>query len=258
MDIKQVERLLEKYGKRLADKPELTEQDIARFRAALAEAREASEAGGKGPRTEPPQEGSRQQLVWPLVSIAGLAVAAVIVLVFVLPFAETPQRPPRLALNVQVETRWPSKTRSFNTDRGPEAPPADDLGAYTIQVSTSKPTFVHLIALLESGDLLVKQLGREHGRPVFSWRVRQEESIGEYPLWCDPEDEPDRGLLLTTHVMVVAAGEPIVQQVTDAVPHRIAAESAQDALRKLEELGQRLEAKLGCVVVVRAIEPSEP
>jgi hypothetical protein len=180
------------------------------------------------------------------VGVSGLAVAAVIVIVLLLP--------PSLVLNVEVETQWPRATR------GDEIPPTDDPRAFTVRVSTNKTTFVHLIALMESGDLLIKQVAPEEERPVFSRRVEEGDDLGEYPLWYDPEDEPDRGLLRTTHIMVVAAGEPIVEQLADPdnVPDRIAVESAEDALRKLEELGRNLERQLGCVVVVKPIPSSAP
>jgi len=251
MDTRQVEKLLEEYAKHLPQTPDFTEQDIARFREHLAEVRETGADHDREPKEEPAGL-SRRRLIWSLVGVTGLAAAAVIVLVFVLPPSEVSETPIILDFDVRVNGRWPSTTR------GLEGPPTEDPGGFTIHVSTSSPRFVHIITLMESGDLLVKPVVIGEERSVYSRRVEQGDSIGEYPLWYDPEDDSDRGLIRTTHVMVVAAGEPIVRELADAVPDHIVVESSEGARRKLDEIGQRLEEELGCVVVVRAVEPTAP
>lgn len=235
MDSRQVEKILREYAKQTPDQPTLTEQDVAQLRTRLAEAAERKGLATAGETSPRP---ARRRPLWPLVGITGLAAAAILALFLVLP--------PSLILDVGVEAHWP------RTTRGSEAPPDTDPGDFTVHVSTSKPAFVHVVALMEPGDLWIRPV-TEDGAPFV--QVAGETSLGAYVLWRDPDG---KGLRRSTHVMVIAAQEPIMDELANALPDRVSTASTEEALAELEELARSLEGQLDCVVIVRPIEPSEP
>ncbi|MHC4091015.1 MAG: hypothetical protein ACYSVY_12215 [Planctomycetota bacterium] len=242
MDANEVEKILEKYAKRIPDEPVLSEQDIAQLRARFGQNDRDEQRPPSAATVEAATPSSGRRLLWPLVGVAGLAAAAAVVFVFVLPFAQVPKTAPFLFLNVEVDASWP------RTVRGSEVPHTDDPGEFRLRVRTSKTAFVHLAVVTESGDLWVRQV-TEDGK--HSVRV-----AGEFPLTYDLWYNPDgKGLRRSMYVIVVAAKAPIAEKLAAALPPRIVVESAEDMLKELEELGRALERQLDCVVAVRAIEP---
>jgi hypothetical protein len=105
---------------------------------------------------------------------------------------------------------------------------------------------------MEPGDLWIRPVTEDGALAV---QVAGATILGAYALWRDPDG---KGLRRSTHVMVIAAQKPIMDELADALPDRVSITSTEEALAELEELARSLEGRLDCVVVVRPIEPSEP
>jgi hypothetical protein len=90
----------------------------------------------------------------------------------------------------------------------------------------------------------------------YSDRIEGQTGCG-YDLWDDPSGDPDKGLLLSTHVVIIVARRPLTEQTlkTD-IPDKISADSDESVMGQLEELARSLRKKLRCTVIVRSIRPS--
>ena len=232
MDTKRVEKLLQEHVKNLPEDPVLTEEDVDRFHAHLLQARK-----------------QRPRVILHLVGSVGLAAAALIVFVFVLRFGERTSPRQTLAFDLEVDVHTP-------VVRSGQTPSPDDRPTFAVRVSPSRPMFVHLLVLMESGLLLVKPLASEADQPVFAQDVEDTKIFGPYPILDDPKGILDR----TTHVMVIAAPEPIVQLLTDlsVVPDYLPVEPPASELKALKELGQRIEERADCTVAIKPIPSSGP
>ena len=197
-----------------------------------------AEPAGRG------QGRARPKRKWPLrLAIAGplTAAAAAIAVILLWPSAPT--------LDVDVKAYWP------RASRGNVAPSRDDLGSVTAHVVTEEPLHVFIILRYAMGDLWIRPTKEDGG---FGVLVDGSKSL-PYPLWDDPPDSPDRGLLLSTHVVTLAAREELTEeQLTAKVPNETRSTSDAGVVDELEQWGQRMREAHGWIVVVRPIIPSEP
>lgn len=190
-------------------------------------------------RPAAPKRKRRQQI---LLLGTGAVIAAAALIGFVL------LRPTPLGAEVEVEVHWPRATR------GDQAPLADNRGSFSVCISAHEPAYVHIIVRCQSGDLWIKQIGKGE----YSARIEGRGSYG-YDLWDNPSGNSGKGLLLSTHVLVIVARQPLTEQsLKTEIPDRICADSDEGVMRQLREVAARIQEKHHCDVIVKPIQSPAP
>lgn len=228
MDVRDVEKLLQRYADTLPDA-----EALARVRPELS-----GKTGVRRGIASP--DGRRRILRLGLLGGATMSLAAVL-LFLLLPRAD-------LTLSVSVA----ASPSDLFVRRGESGPLRDQ---FWIGVQVGSPCWIHLIQRTENGYLVIARPERSTDR--YAYRVGGRAELGPFKV---VETNTPAGPSALTHLMVVAAKHEISSEViAGAMPDFIAVGgNREQVFHELDRLANTLRRRFDCAVDVQALpDPRE-